>query len=286
MSGHEEVSVGAPGITSKASSRPVEFDPPATTRHIGVVVPFDFSLDWEYWSYLPEDVALHFTRTPHLRHEVGTGLARSVGRPSVVAKATRSLLSVSPEAVLYACSSGSFIDGVAGEARLRETMTAAGAPASVTTSGAVVDALRLTGMRRVSVVAPYTAKLTIRFVEFLEEAGIEVASAHHLGVTRQISLISKSTIANLVRDADDSDADAVIVSCTALRTWGIISDLEGELGRPVFTSNQVSLWAVLRAAGVLRGSVGHPGPGWTMGGTDPARSTELLLDADRAAGAA
>lgn len=271
---------------SKPYSRPVEFDPPETTRPVGVVVPFDFSLDWEYWSYLPTDVALHFTRTPHLQHEVGAGLARGVGRPSVVAKATRSLSSVTPAAVLYACSSGSFIDGVAGEARLRDAMLAAGAPAAVTTSGATVDALRATGMRRVSVVAPYSARLTTRFVDFLEEAGIEVASAHHLGVTRQISLISKSTIAELVRDADDSDADAVVVSCTALRTWGIVSDLEGELGRPVFTSNQVSLWAVLRAAGVLGGSVGHPGPGWTMGGTDPARSTALLLEADSAAGAA
>lgn len=251
------------GIRSRRFARPIEFDPPALTKPIGVVVPFDFSLDWEYWSYLPDDVALHFTRTPHLRHEVGTSLARGVGRPGVVAKATRALSSIEPAAVLYACSSGSFVDGVAGEARIVSAMLEAGAPAAVTTAGATVDALRVTGMRTVSVV-----------------------SAHHLGVNRHISLISKSTIADLVREADDTDADAVVVSCTALRTWGMVSHLEGELGRPVFTSNQVSLWAVLRAAGVLGGRVGLPGPGWTMGGSDPARSTELLLQADEAAGAA
>lgn len=278
--------MGQTGTRSKRVRREVEYDPPESRRPIGVVVPFDFNLDWEYWSYLPEGVVLHFTRTPHLRHEVGTALARGVGRPAVVAKATRALSAIKPAAVLYACSSGSFVDGVDGERRIREAMLEAGAPAAVTTAGATVEALVDTGMRRISLVTPYTSRLTNRFVDFLEQAGIEVASAHHLGVTSNMSLISKATIADLVRDADDSDADAVVVSCTALRTWGIVSDLEGELGRPVFTSNQVSLWSVLRAAGILRGGVGHPGPGWTMGGSDPALSTRLLLEADAAAGAA
>lgn len=267
-------------IRSKRFGRAVEFDADDTAAPIGVVVPFDFSLDWEYWSYLPGDVSLHFTRTPHRAGEVGAALARSDSRPGVVGKACRALSSVSPAAVLYACSSGSFIGGVEGEAAIRRAMLDAGAPAAVTTASATVDALGLTGVRTVSVVTPYSAGLTRKFATFLEDKGFGVASAHHLGVTRNISRISQSTIKDLVREADDADAEAVVVSCTALRTWGIVSQLEGELGRPVFTSNQVSLWAVLRAAGALRqvAGAGRRGAGWTMGGSDPARSTQMLLD--------
>lgn len=287
--GESEVRVQevSPGIRSKLFGRPVEFDQPEAAAPIGVIVPFDFSLDWEYWSYLPAGVRLHFTRTPHRTRDVGTSLARSVSRPGVVAKACRALTSVSPAAVLYACSSGSFIGGMEGERAIRQAMVDAGAPAAVTTASATMDALRLTGVRSVSVVTPYSASLTRRFATFLDDAGFDVRSAHHLGVTRDISRISQSTIKDLVREADDSDAEAVVVSCTALRTWGIVSQLEGELGRPVFTSNQVSLWAVLRAAGALGQVDGRRGAaGWTMGGTDPARSTQMLLRARVAAGAA
>jgi maleate isomerase len=275
----------ASGIRSRPFRRAVEFDGPDTSASIGVVVPFDFSLDWEYWSYLPAGVSLHFTRTPHRAGEVGAALARSESRPGTVAKATRSLSSVSPAAVLYACSSGSFIGGVEGEAAIRRAMLDAGAPAAITTASATVDALRLTGMRRVSVVTPYSARLTAKFADFIEDSGFEVASAHHLGVTRNISRISQATIKDLVREADDVDADAVVVSCTALRTWGIVNQLEGELGRPVFTSNQVSLWAVLHAAGVLRDAMARR-DGWAMGGSDPARSTRMLVEMESVAGAA
>jgi maleate isomerase len=262
-------------VRSTPYRRLIEYDAPDTQTPIGVIVPFDFSLDWEYWSYLPDDVSLHFTRTPHMRCEVGVRLARGVGRPGVVARAGRTLSSVEPSATLYACSSGSFVDGVRGEQAIRDAMIDAGCTAAVTTAGATVDALRLTGMQRIAVVAPYTALLTARLTSFLEEAGFDVVSAHHMGLTNDISRVSKHTIADLVRQADDAEADAVLVSCTALRTWGILCDLEGELGRPVFTSNQVSLWGVLRAAGVL-GSASGPPDAWTLGGSEPSLSTRLL----------
>jgi len=40
------------------------------------------------------------------------------------------------------------------------------------------------------------------------------------------------------------------VSCTSLRTFGIVADLEEELGRPVVSSNQALAWHLHRLAGV------------------------------------
>lgn len=254
------------------------YDEPAATTRIGVVVPFDFKLDWDYWRFLPEGVSLYFTRTPMLRRGVGMSLARGVGNPSTVARATKAILALEPASVLYGCSSGSFIGGVAGELAIRSAMLAAGARAATTTSGAMVEALRSCGVDRVAVATPYTRPLTQRLVDFLEEAGFRVPSVHYLGLSGGISAVSRHTIANLVRETRHPQAEAVFVSCTALRTFGIVADLEAEIDQPVFTSDQVSLWSAIRAARPEALAPDHPG--WVIGGGQPmAKSTQLLLEA-------
>jgi maleate isomerase len=45
-------------------------------------------------------------------------------------------------------------------------------------------------------------------------------------------------------------ADACFISCTAIRSAGVIEALEAELGMPVITSNQVMAWHVLRHLGL------------------------------------
>ena len=51
----------------------------------------------------------------------------------------------------------------------------------------------------------------------------------------------------LIQDADHEDADAIVVSCTNLATYDVIATLEDELGKPVVTANQATMWAALRA---------------------------------------
>ncbi|MFM7419033.1 MAG: Asp/Glu racemase, partial [Alphaproteobacteria bacterium] len=45
-------------------------------------------------------------------------------------------------------------------------------------------------------------------------------------------------------------AHALFISCTAIRSAGLIASLEAELGLPVMTSNQVMAWHALRRLGV------------------------------------
>lgn len=261
---------------------PIELKQSAPGITIGVVVPFDFELDWEYWRYLPKGVSLFFTRTPYLRKPVGVSLAREVGKRNVVAKATRALSALDPATTLYACSCGSFIDGIEGEERLHATMVEAGARQAVTTSAAMVEALRATGVQRVALATPYTRGLTLALADFVEEAGFDVVSAHYLGLSGSIGNVSKGTIANLITGASRPDAEATFVSCTALGTYGILAALEEKVHTPVFTSNQVSLWAALKAAGALHIRKGQDGRPWVLGGGRPmARSTRLLLDATK-----
>ena len=54
----------------------------------------------------------------------------------------------------------------------------------------------------------------------------------------------------LAREADAPAADAVLLSGTGLPTVGVLELLERDLGKPVLSSNQASLWRALRMAGV------------------------------------
>lgn len=261
---------------------PIVRDPRSDEIAIGVVVPFDFELDWEYWRYLPTGVSLYFTRTPHVSRPVGISMAKEIGKVSTVMRATRALNSLRPALTLYACSSGSFVRGLEGERKLRQSMLDAGARRAVTTSGAMLEAFRAVEANKIAVATPYSERLTMSLVSFIEAAGYEVVSAHYLALSNDIGSVSRETIADLVRQASRPEADAVFLSCTALRTYGIVANLEEEIDLPVLTSNQVSFWAALHYADALIPSLERE-DGWVLGGGDPmARSTRLLLDASLA----
>jgi maleate isomerase len=53
------------------------------------------------------------------------------------------------------------------------------------------------------------------------------------------------------------EADAVFFSCGALRSLGIVEDLERTLGKPVVVSNQAMIWDCLRKAGIAEPMPGH-----------------------------
>jgi maleate isomerase len=156
---------------------------------------------------------------------------------------------VSPVVTAYACTSGSFVGGVVGETEIVAAMTEAGAPAAVTTSGALLAALRHLGISVIATVTPYTADLTAGLVAYLAEAGVGVTAAAGLDLTSQIWTVPYDVTAELVRRIDRPDAEAVFISCTNLPTYDVIATLEAELGKPVLTANQVTMWSALSIAG-------------------------------------
>jgi maleate isomerase len=222
---------------------------PTPQRGIGVVAPFDLALDREMWRWVPDDVSLYITRTPYVAEPVSIELAEAVSDETAVSQGTRDVIVAEPLVVAYACTSGSFVNGLAGERRLVQAMRAAGAPDAVTTSGALLEALAALDVHRVAVATPYVAKVTERLHDFLHEAGVSPVSGAHLGLDAGIWKVPYETTAQLVRDANCADADAVFVSCTNLPTYALIAPLEDELGKPVLTANQVTLWAALRRVG-------------------------------------
>ena len=221
---------------------------------MGMIVPFDFVLDRECWEYVPTDASLHITRLPHIPLPYGVEHARALVDPDLLATATGSLTAIDPAVVIFSCTSASFVDGLLGERRIVATLRAAGARRALTTSGAILEALACLGTRRLAIASPYMPKLGDRLRAFIEAAGVTVAAQVDL------NLLDFEAVAATPADqvtawaaaaAHGTDADAVFLPGTNLPTIDMIAPAEHRLGIPVLTANQVTMWAGLRAAGLM-----------------------------------
>lgn len=221
-----------------------------TRTGIGVVTPYDFALDHELWRWTPPEATLHLTRLPFAPLEVTLEMVRMVGDTDEVCAATQQVLTVAPKVMVYSCTAGSFIRGLDGEQALVRAMVSAGAPQAVTTSGALLQALGHLGAERVAIATPYSTAITAGLRDYLEAAGRSVVGGSQLGLESEIWTVDYDTVADLVRRADDPAAEAIVISCTNVATYDLIAPLEAELGKPVVSANQATMWAALRLAGL------------------------------------
>ncbi|MGX1672531.1 maleate cis-trans isomerase family protein [Streptomyces sp. NPDC055400] len=226
------------------------FGGPVPQRGIGVVAPFDFALDRELWRWTPEEISLHLTRTPYVPVEVSVDMARLISEHETLQHAVTALDAVRPVSFAYACTSGSFVGGIAYERAMCASMSGSGrGMPSVTTSGALLEALQELGARRVSVITPYTQSLTDALADYLAQADIDVVGREYMGLTGEIWQVGYRDVVELARSADLTDADCLFISCTNLATYDVLPQLEAELRIPVISANQVTMWSALRHAG-------------------------------------
>lgn len=175
---------------------------------------------------------------------------REMGSAERLAAGVEELRHAGADAVVWACTSGSFVRGWEGaHEQVRALAVAAGMPAS-STSFAFVHAVQEIGARRVAIGATYPEDVTALFADFLRAGGAEVAGARSSGIitAAEVGTWGEDEVFMLARTADRPDADALVLPDTALHTAAHIPALEKDLGKPVLTANQVTVWEALRLA--------------------------------------
>ena len=153
--------------------------------------------------------------------------------------------------VAYACTAASFTRGVGYDTDIISRIEAgSGAPAT-TTSTAAVAALRALGVKKLAVAAPYEDEACERLRRFMSDSGFDVVSLKNLGLSgMDIGEVSDDRVHALGMEAMVQEADGLFISCTALRTIEVVEALENDLGRPVVSANQATMWHALRIGGI------------------------------------
>lgn len=225
---------------------------------LGLIVPSNnTTVEPEMQALAPPDVASFATRvmvreTNDPDEKAGTILAMH-GR---LDEAADEVASLHPDAIAYACTSGSFLDGDRSDRAVCQRLaTRTGVP-TVTASTAVVAALRSLGVVRIALATPYIPQVSAGARLYLEDAGFEVVAHEDLELLSNLEKgrLAPSASGDLVRSMDLHGVEAVFISCTNWRTVESVYELERELDIPVVSSNLATFWSLLRLAEVASGS--------------------------------
>lgn len=163
------------------------------------------------------------------------------------------------DVVAYACTSGTTIIGIDAVA---EAIHASHPQAQVTNPFiSLLAACEHLGVRRLGFVTPYLPSVSIVMRGLLEEHGLEVAAfgSFEQESDRAVARIAHASVISAVETiAREADADAVFASCTNLRSFAIVDEIERRINRPMLTSNLVLAWHMAKLAG-LSDEINGPG---------------------------
>lgn len=150
-------------------------------------------------------------------------------------------------------SSITFFRGAEFHAELMARVSAHTGRPATTQSNGLLDGLRHVNAKRVAIATAYTDEVTERLRVFLEEHGFSVVSAKGLGYVRIPDGAATQTILHELgvdAYAGSGRADALVMSCGALRTLDLIEPLEGSIRAPVVSSTPHGLWHCARMLGL------------------------------------
>ena len=223
---------------------------------IGLLVPSsNTTVEPEFYRALPPGVTLHVARLflTQISTDAILGIVQDLETQS------RGLASADVDVIVLGATAPSFLKGLGYDRELIARIEAATGKRATTTSTALIAALRHLGVSRVVLGAAYDDKVNAIAKAFLEANGMEVLAAHGLGMVDNLAVgrLGGDSAFELARRIDRPDAEAIVLACTNWKTMDAIERLERELGKPVISTTQASLWAALRIIGRIEGVAGY-----------------------------
>ncbi|MCZ4307104.1 hypothetical protein O4G98_20410 [Zoogloeaceae bacterium G21618-S1] len=226
--------------------------PPEQARVGLLALATDLCSEADLRRMLPDTVGLYSNR---VRHENPMSLEALRRVADDLPRAGHDLLpGLGLDVVVYGCTSGTIALGEA------ETLAliARSRPCRFQTTPvtASLAALAYLGARRVSILTPYRAEVNRALGEYYASRGLEVLNVSGLDMDDDYAMtaLHPDTLVDAGVAAMADQADALFISCTALRASHAVERLEARLGRPVVTSNQAIAWHALHLTGQAAGA--------------------------------
>jgi maleate isomerase len=171
------------------------------------------------------------------------------------------LATAKPNVISYNCTSSAFIKGAAHEKAIIQKMEETTGIKATSMATSVIEALHSLNIKKLVVAAPYLKEITEVEEKYLDSFGFDVVHSETLGMKEPLKFMERPPwenyhlALNAYRKAPE--AEAIFLSCGAMRTIEIIEHLERTTGRPVLSSNQCNAWMCLKLAGVREPIYGY-----------------------------
>lgn len=157
------------------------------------------------------------------------------------------LPSCSLDAVVFCCTSAS---ALIGEQAIKDAIWQSKPNTKViTTASASVASLLAKGYKKISLLTPYSKSVSKGVAKYFTDSGVDVVSLTYMDIKddRDVARLSIESITAAAKAAIAPSAEALFISCTAMRVVEIKTALEKELGIPIFSSNYSTFWQTMKA---------------------------------------
>lgn len=234
-------------------------------RHFGVLIPStNTTVEIEYNRLLPPGLQVHVGR---LGKDVDTPFFPS--RNDDVEYQARLLGTAKVEVVCLAQTSASLFDDDYDAATKRRMTEGAGVPA-LTSAEAIGQAVRALGARRIALVSPYSQDVIGRAQRYFDiRYGLEVVAMEGFGATDAyaIGTLSADNATDAFARIDRPEIEVLVVPGGNFPIMRFIAGWERQFQKPVITTNQAALWAMM---GVMKIKDPLPGLGRLLEQMPPA----------------
>ena len=136
---------------------------------------------------------------------------------------------------------------------IREVEKETGIPTSATVT-AEVEAMRFLNMKKMVIANPFKEEVNERSAAWYRKAGFEVLKIKGLGIEKNSEIARLPFYASyqLARETflETPGAEGIYIACPRWGTIDVIEKLEQDLGVPVVTCSQATIWMALRKAHV------------------------------------
>jgi maleate cis-trans isomerase len=216
-------------------------------RHFGILIPSTNTTCEIEFCRLPAHLQVHVGR-------LGKG-GTTPFSPSLdadVAYQAKLLGDARVEAIALAQTSASLFADDYDEVTVKRMTEASGVP-SLTSAQAVGRALRALGTLRIAMATPYSDEVIARAKRYYQtKYGITVVASESLGAASSYAIgkMDASVAQSAFGRIDRPDIEALVVPGGNFPTMDRIAPWERQFGKPVVTTNQATLWAMLRAMGI------------------------------------
>ncbi|MDD9908195.1 MAG: hypothetical protein OXR62_00755 [Ahrensia sp.] len=230
---------------------------------IGVLVPFtNTNLEPDMLAMCPTGCTMHFQRLggydveeiPDAEQMAGLGA-------SDIDHDLRMIAGVRPKAVIYGCTSATLTHGPRFDRDLAAKINARTGAFSITAAGSLITALQALKATQVGFASPYVGDINDQAIAFLEQHSVETVQRADIGRALDNygqGELSPNEVFELALKADTPRAQAIVLSCTDMRSVETIQHIEEEVGKPVVASNQAMIFSLCRLLGLTR-NPGMPG---------------------------
>ncbi len=222
---------------------------------LGVLVPFtNTNLEPDLMMLAPPGVSVHFARLggydvdeiPDDTQMAGLGAA-DLTEPLALIQGVR------PDVILYGCTSATLTHGTVFDRELAARISAGSGAASVTAASALVHGIKAVGATCIGFASPYVGAINDHAIDFLSSEGIETVAKADIGKALGNygqGELTPDEVYDLACRADTPETEAIVLSCTDMRSVETVGRLEAAVGKPVICSNQAMMHRALELLGI------------------------------------